>query len=133
MYAAVCVTYLAAMCAQKQFFLRVCWKALSPQVRRTLDTLHKAPEEINVGSSRLYLLYDKNPTPAVSYGKQIQVRTETGNIIHVQLIIQAQVWCSACDRMIDEARVYLLKTSSISGRNESSTKTCSLIVTEGEL
>lgn len=33
----------------------------------------------------------KNPTPAVSYGKQKQIRTETGNIIHMQLIIQAQV------------------------------------------
>lgn len=46
-------SYLAAMCAQETLFLRVCWKALSPQVRHTLDTFHKAPEEINIGSSRL--------------------------------------------------------------------------------
>lgn len=46
-------SYLAAMCAQKPLLLRLCWKALSPQVRHTLDTFHKAPEEINIGSSRL--------------------------------------------------------------------------------
>lgn len=76
----------------------------------------------------------KTPPPAVSYGKQKLIRTQTGNIIHMQLIIQVQVWCSASDRMIGEARVVsLLKTFCVSGRNESNTKMCSLIVTEGEL
>lgn len=44
----------------------------------------------------------KTPTPAVSYGKQKMIRTQTGNIIHMQLIIQEQIWCSASDRMIGE-------------------------------
>lgn len=76
----------------------------------------------------------KTPIPAVSYGKQKLIRTQRGNITHMQLIIQVQVGCLASDRMIGEARVVsLLKTFCISGRNESNTKTCSLIVTEGEL
>lgn len=76
----------------------------------------------------------KNPTPTVSYGKQKQITTQTGNIIRMKLIIQGLVWCSTSDRTIDETRVVsFLKTCNISERNKSNTQMCSLIVTEGEL